>query len=106
MGAKLQELAFFELLKSFKVQLPEPEYKFHKTRKWRIDYAWPEKRIALEIEGGVFTQGRHSRGVGMVNDMEKYNTLASEGWLLLRVTPSTLLKIETIKLIIKTININ
>jgi hypothetical protein len=42
----------------------------------------------------------------MVNDMEKYNTLASEGWLLLRVTPSTLLKIETIKLIIKTININ
>jgi very-short-patch-repair endonuclease len=71
------------------VGLPEPvaEHRFHPTRKWRIDYAWPEQKLALEVEGGVFIQGRHVRGIGMVKDMEKYGELAVMGWRLLRVTP-------------------
>ena len=99
----LSQQAFFGVLKQLKVELPTPEYKFHPVRKWRIDYAWINHKIALEVEGGVFIQGRHSRGVGMIKDMEKYNTLASEGWRVLRVTPTTLCKTEIIKLIIKTI---
>ena len=69
--------------------LPEPvaEYRFHETRKWRLDWAWPETRLALEVEGGFFVQGRHSRGGGAAKDMEKYNALAVRGWRLLRVTP-------------------
>lgn len=43
--------------------------------------------MALEVEGGVFIQGRHSRGVGMVKDMEKYNAAAALGWRIVRVTP-------------------
>ncbi len=71
------------------VGLPPPvaEHRFHPVRKWRIDWAWPDRKLALEVEGGVFTQGRHSRGVGMVKDMEKYNTLAALGWRLVRATP-------------------
>jgi hypothetical protein len=72
--------------------LPEPvcEHRFHPTRKWRFDYAWPEHLIAVEVEGGVFIQGRHSRGVGMLADMEKYNCAAVAGWRILRYTPKTL----------------
>jgi very-short-patch-repair endonuclease len=71
------------------VGLPVPltEYRFHATRKWRFDYAWPTSKLALEVEGGVFIQGRHSRGAGMVKDMEKYNAAAAAGWRILRVTP-------------------
>ena len=50
------------------------EHKFHPTRKWRFDYAIPAHKIALEVEGGVWTGGRHTSPKGFLNDMEKYNT--------------------------------
>jgi very-short-patch-repair endonuclease len=66
--------------------LPEPvvEHRFHDVRKWRFDLAWIEDKVALEVEGGIWTQGRHSRGVGMEADMEKYNTAQLMGWTVLR----------------------
>jgi very-short-patch-repair endonuclease len=66
---------------------PTPEYRFHPVRKWRIDYAFINQKLAIEIEGGAFTRGRHTRGVGFINDMEKYNALTEAGWHLLRYQP-------------------
>jgi very-short-patch-repair endonuclease len=57
-----------------------------KRRQWALDFAWPEELVAVEIEGGVFTRGRHSRGAGMTTDATKYNHAALDGWLLLRYT--------------------
>ena len=70
--------------------LPEPneEYRFAPPRRWRFDYSWPSVKVALEVEGGVFVAGRHARGAGMINDMEKYNTATLAGWKVLRVTPT------------------
>lgn len=41
-------------------------------------------KVAVEIEGGTFAGGRHTRGVGFRGDLEKYNTAALKGWLVLR----------------------
>jgi very-short-patch-repair endonuclease len=71
-----------------KVPQPVSEFKFHPTRRWRFDYAWPEQKLAVEIEGGAFTNGRHTRGAGFIKDMEKYNAAAAAGWRVLRYTPS------------------
>ena len=76
-----------------------PEYKFHPTRKWRFDFAIPEYKIAIEVEGGAYTNGRHTRGKGFVNDMEKYNEVVCLGWALIRVTPDQLLTFNTIEMI-------
>lgn len=65
-----------------------PEYKFHPIRKWRFDYAIPTKKIAIEIEGGLWLQGRHNRPVTMIKDFEKYNEAAILGWRILKYTPS------------------
>ena len=70
--------------------LPVPEHRFHPTRKWRFDYSWPLKLLALEVEGGVWTQGRHTRGSGAIADMQKYSEAAILGWRLLYVTPDEL----------------
>lgn len=69
--------------------LPEPvrEFLFHKQRKWRFDLAWPELLIAVEIEGGIWTGGRHVRGEGYEADCEKYNEAQLAGWMVLRFTP-------------------
>jgi very-short-patch-repair endonuclease len=68
--------------------IPEPvrEYKFHPVRKWRIDLAWPDLKLAVEVEGGIWVRGRHTRPSGFIADMEKYNNLCLLGWSLLRVT--------------------
>lgn len=66
----------------------EQEYRFHKVRRWRIDYYLPAYRLAIEIEGGAWTRGRHTRGKGFIGDMEKYNALTLDGIALLRYTPS------------------
>ena len=63
------------------------EHRFHETRKWRLDFAWPAQRLAVEVEGGVWIGGRHNRGTGFMADCEKYNELACLGWRLVRVTP-------------------
>lgn len=60
------------------------EVKFHPTRKWRFDFYNADKKLAVEIEGGVYTNGRHTRGSGFVKDIEKYNTAAEMGICVLR----------------------
>ena len=68
--------------------LPDPvtEYRFHSTRKWRFDFAWPGSKIALEAEGGTWTKGRHTRGKGFADDCEKYNEASLLGWNVYRFT--------------------
>lgn len=95
---------FLALLKRERLPVPEAEYRFHPKRKWRTDYAWPLAKLALEVEGGVWTGGRHTRGAGFLKDCEKYNELAAMGWRLLRTTPSGLHDLETIALIRRTLS--
>lgn len=65
----------------------EREYRFHPERKWRFDFAMPEAMLAVEIEGGVFVRGRHTRGAAFVGDCEKYNAAVLLGWRVLRFVP-------------------
>ena len=74
------------------------ELKFHPVRKWRFDYAVPEHKIALEVEGGVWTGGRHTSPKGFLGDIEKYNTATLMGWRVFRTTPDDLYKKKTLDL--------
>ena len=62
-----------------------PELRFHKTRKWRFDYACERAKIAIELDGGVFGNGRHNRASGFLKDCEKLNAAAFEGWRVFRL---------------------
>lgn len=82
-----------------------PEVRFHHERKWRIDVAvcravalrgldtWTDVLqrqgavVAVEIHGGVFSRGRHVRGLGFVKDMEKENAMTELGLKVLKFTP-------------------
>lgn len=79
------------------------EYKFHPTRKWRFDYAIPDLQIAIEIDGGVFIGGRHSRGMGQKKDMEKMNAAAEMGWLVFHFVPREKLSQQVTSQLWKTI---
>lgn len=62
------------------------EYRFHPTRKWRFDFAWPAHVVALEVDGGAWTGGRHTRGKGFIEDMQKRNAATFIGWRVFNVT--------------------
>ncbi len=76
----------FALLTAEGLPTPEPEIRFAPPRRWRIDAGYRVEKIAIEVEGAIHVQGRHTRGVGYENDMRKYNNLALLGWLLIRVS--------------------
>jgi very-short-patch-repair endonuclease len=73
---------------------PECEYRFDAERRWRFDFAWPNLKLAVETEGGVWIRGRHVRPVGYLADLEKYNRAVVLGWRVLRYAPHQLGQLE------------
>jgi phage/plasmid primase-like uncharacterized protein len=95
-----------ELSKKFRMlwkvfQGPElkPEHQFHPTRKWKFDFAIPEIKFAVEIEGGIWMTrwinrrgkkvmvqgGRHNSGAGLIADYHKYNAAELDGWTVIKL---------------------
>ena len=76
------------------VETPAREYCFAKEigRRWRFDFAWPnsDPPVAVEIEGGTWSKGRHVRGKGYAKDCTKYNAAVMLGWKVLRFTSDML----------------
>ena len=92
-------ITFEVLLHELDIPLPTPEYRFAPPRRWRFDYCWQKEKVALEVEGAVWTRGRHTRGAGFLKDMEKYNEAARLGYLVIRTTPKALFNDATVSLI-------
>ena len=80
------------------------EYVFHPKRKWRFDFAFIDKKIAVEIDGGIWNSGRHSRGRGIISDCDKYNSAIELGWRILRFTHNHIKSGEAIATIERILN--
>ena len=70
-------------LRTLKIEF-EQEFKFHPTRKWRADFHLKGKKILVEVEGGIWSNGRHTRGKGYLGDLEKYNEATMMGYQVIR----------------------
>lgn len=91
--------------------MPVREHRFAPPRRWAFDLAWPEWKVALEQEGGLFGRGRkcplcgrrpvagHTSVERLLGDLEKYDEAAILGWCLVRVTPSQMADGEAVALV-------
>lgn len=76
-------------LKAAGFPAPIREYKFCEYRRWRFDFCWPDKKIALECEGGIWLgKGGHTSGKGYSANCGKYNCAVLLGWKVLRYPPN------------------
>lgn len=48
------------------------ELRFDVHRRWRFDFAHEGARVAIEINGGVWSGGRHVRGAGYLRDRVRH----------------------------------
>jgi very-short-patch-repair endonuclease len=65
----------------------EKEYRFDLKRRWRADFAHLPTRCLIEIEGGIWVNGRHNRAAGFNADLEKYLEAGLSGWRVFRLGP-------------------
>ena len=80
------------------------EYEFADRRRFRFDFAIGQ-HIAVEVEGGVWSKGRHSRGSGFTTDCIKYNLAALQGWYVYRFTTDMVKSGEAIDTIRKALEL-
>lgn len=87
------EILFLQYWMMFKAEDdPDPvaQYRFDSVRRWRLDFAWVDQRVGVEIDGAIWTRGAHATGRGTERDREKSNALMLKGWALLRYSTNTL----------------
>lgn len=67
----------------------EKEYRFDKKRRYRFDFAIPEKMIGIEYHGLNYEKSGHTTTKGFNNDAEKFNLANTQGWTMLVYTFAT-----------------
>lgn len=71
-------------------KMPEPVRQFafaaELGRKWRADFAWPDYKLLLEVQGAVFTGGRHTRGAGYSAECERRAAAVGLGYAIIEAT--------------------
>jgi very-short-patch-repair endonuclease len=94
----LQAIRIYNMTKEDEVPMPgeKGEHRFHPVRRWRFDYAYPFHKIAIEVHGGIWTQGGHTRGSGFMEDRDKMNEAQILGWIVLEF-PVTALENDPFK---------
>jgi len=81
------KLNLSDFWKLFNIPQPEEEVKFLPDRRFRFDFCWRKYMTAVEVNGGVWIQGRHNRGIGYQKDLEKLNLAQFYGWKVFQFTP-------------------
>lgn len=87
-------------LKTLKIEF-EQEFEFHPKRKWRADFHLVGKKILVEVEGAIWSGGRHTRGKGYLGDMEKYNAATMMGFQVIRFSTDQVKSGHAIQQIVK-----
>ena len=98
-GSRL-EARFLRLWQAASGPPLEREILFHPERRWRADFAHVPSRVLFEIDGGIFSNGRHTRGAGFAADCEKHLAAWLLGWSVVRLT-SRQLKTDTVEKIVR-----
>jgi very-short-patch-repair endonuclease len=86
------EAVLLNRLARLHLPVPRTQGQIIQGRKYRFDATWPEFKVAVEVQGGQWTRGRHNRAAGYESDAEKSALAQIEGWIVLAVTPSMINK--------------
>lgn len=93
------EMTLLNRIERAGLPLPVHQLRFCPTRRWKADMAYPSAMLLIEVDGGAYVQGRHTRGKGFEDDCTKLSTAAALGWRVIRVTKKHIESGEAVALI-------
>lgn len=97
---------FQAVCESYGLPKPEAEVLFSNERRFRLDFAWRDLKLGIEVQGGIWmAAGAHSRPLNIQRDHTKNNLAVSLGWRILLFEPKKLLLTESMKIIKTTIEL-
>ena len=67
----------------------ERHAKNKRSKRYRADFAHPQSKCLIEIQGGTYMRGRHVTGSGYERDARKYNLAMLSGWKVFLLTSAT-----------------
>lgn len=79
----MMEDKVLKILKSVCIEWLQ-ELRFDSVRKFKFDYGHWKLKIAVEMEGGIYTGTGHVKTGTYLKDMQKYNMAQIRGWMVLR----------------------
>lgn len=97
------EMALYTRLERHGLPLGEGQYRFVPGRQYRFDRAFPNQLVAVEIQGGLWVNGAHSRGSGVERDCLKLSIAAALGWRVLPISKAMIESGQAISLIRQTL---
>lgn len=77
------ELTLYSQIYVAELPLPVVQYKPFETDKRAFDFAWPDRGLLVEVQGGIWAKGAHTRGSGYLRDIIKHNDAVLAGWKVL-----------------------
>lgn len=83
----LEELKLVGRIQRHGLPTPTLQVALIPGRRFRWDVVFPEQKVAVELQGGVFANGRHTRGAGFESDCEKAALGQIAGYICLSLTP-------------------
>ena len=93
------EESFALTIMAYKLPAFAREYRFFPPRRWRWDFAWPDLKVAVEIEGGIYSGGAHVRGADIEDDHEKRNAGTAQGWAVLYFGPKAIQRADYVPML-------
>lgn len=76
----------FSDIAAWEADYQERYAKSKRSKRYRLDFAHPDSRTGIEIQGGVYNRGRHVTGSGYERDCRKYNLAYTSGWTIFLLT--------------------
>lgn len=92
-------------IRALELPVPEREFRAIPTRKFRWDFAWPEHKLLVEVNGGTWGKGGHSTGAGIARDYEKNNLANLAGYRCLIFTGAMVESGEAVDMIAKCLEV-
>ena len=65
----------------------EQQFRYVPGRKFAADFAWPDARLLVEVQGGIYSGEAHGSISGIKADIERLNLATLNGYRLLRFIP-------------------
>lgn len=82
------EMLLYTRLERAGLPLGEGQCRIVPGRQFVWDRCWRNQRVAVEVQGGIWINGAHSRGSGVERDSIKQSMAAALGWRVLPITKS------------------